>query len=96
MMAKALLLTDEGEFASKPELEIFADDVLCGHGATSGRIDANELFYLMARGISRPVAEELLIEAFLSEALDTIGDEAITSALRGVISAWLARRSARP
>mgnify|MGYP000135213055 CR=1 FL=1 len=96
MMAKALLLTDEGEFASKPELEIFADDVQCGHGATSGRIDADELFYLMARGIPQPAAEQLLIEAFLSEALDTIGDEAINSALGGVISGWLARRSTRP
>ena len=96
MMAKALLLTDAGEFASKPELEIFADDVQCGHGATSGQINATELFYLMARGIPRPAAEQLLIEAFLGEALDAIGDGAVATGLRGVITAWLARRSTRP
>ncbi len=54
MMTQALLLSDEAQFASKPELEIFADDVQCGHGATSGRIDDTELFYLMARGVPRP------------------------------------------
>jgi Fe-S cluster assembly protein SufD len=50
MMSKALLLSDASQFAAKPELEIFADDVQCGHGATSGRIDDEQLFYLMARG----------------------------------------------
>ena len=63
--------------ASKPELEIFADDVICGHGSTSGQIDADQLFYLMARGVPRREAERLLIEAFLDEAIDAVGDEAI-------------------
>jgi Fe-S cluster assembly protein SufD len=92
MMTQALLLSDRAEFASKPELEIFADDVQCGHGATAGRIDETMLFYLMARGIPRGEAERLLIEAFLADAIDAIGDEAIAAALKGPVSAWLARR----
>jgi Fe-S cluster assembly protein SufD len=92
MMAKALLLSDDAEFASKPELEIFADDVQCGHGATAGQISDTELFYLMSRGIPRAEAERLLIEAFLDDAIDVAGDEAIGDALKGVVSAWLARR----
>lgn len=92
MMAKALLLSDEAEFASKPELEIFADDVQCGHGATAGQIDDGQLFYLMSRGIPRAEAERLLIEAFLDDAVDAIGEDAIAGALKRVVSAWLARR----
>ena len=91
-MARALLLSDDAEFAAKPELEIFADDVQCGHGATAGEISDTELFYLMSRGIPRAEAERLLIEAFLGDAVDAIGDEAIATALKGVVSAWLARR----
>ena len=78
--------------SSKPELEIFADDVQCGHGATAGRIDETMLFYLMARGIPRGEAERLLLEAFLDDAIDAIGDEAIADALKGTVSLWLARR----
>jgi Fe-S cluster assembly protein SufD len=92
MMTQALLLSDSAEFASKPELEIFADDVQCGHGATSGRIDETMLFYLLARGIPRAAAERLLIEAFLADPIDAIGDEAIATALKGTIGGWLARR----
>jgi Fe-S cluster assembly protein SufD len=92
MMAKALLLSDAAEFASKPELEIFADDVQCGHGATSGQLDDGQLFYLMSRGIPRAEAERLMIEAFLDEAVDAIGEEEIGGALKAVVSAWLARR----
>lgn len=93
MMSQALLLSDEAQMASKPELEIFADDVVCGHGATSGQIDESQLFYLMARGIPRREAERLLIEAFLDEAIDAVGDEAIAGALRRTVSAWLAKRA---
>jgi Fe-S cluster assembly protein SufD len=92
MMTQALLLSDAAQFAAKPELEIFADDVQCGHGATSGRIDENHLFYLMARGVPRAEAERLLIEAFLADPIDAIGDEKIADALKGTIAAWLARR----
>ena len=92
MMTQALLLSEEAQFASKPELEIFADDVQCGHGATSGRIDDTQLFYLMARGVPRAEAEQLLIEAFLDDAIDTLKDEAVAGALKGVVSAWLKKR----
>jgi Fe-S cluster assembly protein SufD len=80
--------------AAKPELEIFADDVVCGHGATSGQIDKTMLFYLMARGIPRGEAERLLIEAFLDDAVDAIDNEAIAEALKGTISQWLSARNA--
>jgi Fe-S cluster assembly protein SufD len=95
MMAKALLLSETAEFDSKPELEIFADDVQCGHGATSGRIDETQLFYLMTRGVERAVAERLLIEAFLDDAIDALGDERLGDALKGVVTAWLNRRPSR-
>jgi Fe-S cluster assembly protein SufD len=96
MMSKALLLSPEAQFAAKPELEIFADDVQCGHGATSGRIDDEQLFYLMARGVPKAVAERLLIEAFLDDAIDALGDEAIGDALKRTVSAWLDARKAAP
>ena len=92
MMAQALLLTETAQFSSKPELEIFADDVQCGHGSTSGRIDDTQLFYLMARGVPRAEAEQLLIEAFLDDAIDMLKDEAVAGALKGVVSAWLKKR----
>ena len=92
MMTQALLLSDAAEFASKPELEIFADDVQCGHGATAGRIDETMLFYLLARGIPRGEAERLLIEAFLADAIDAIGDEAIAEALKATIGSGSRRR----
>ena len=92
MMSKALLLSPVAQFAAKPELEIFADDVQCGHGATSGQIDADQLFYLMARGVPKALAERLLIEAFLDDAIDALGDEAIGEALKLTVSAWLNAR----
>ncbi len=92
MMTQALLLSEEAQFASKPELEIFADDVQCGHGATSGRIDDTQLFYLMARGVPRSEAEQLLIEAFLDDAIDMLKHEATANALKGVVGAWLKKR----
>lgn len=92
MMSQALLLSEEAEMAAKPELEIFADDVVCGHGATSGQIDPEMLFYLMARGIPRSEAERLLIEAFLVDAIDAIDHSAIAEALRGTVSKWLSGR----
>ena len=92
MMTRTLLLSDDAQFASKPELEIFADDVRCGHGATAGEIDPAMLFYLMSRGLPLPQAEQLLIEAFLDEAIDAFGDEAIGDALKPIVSGWLARR----
>lgn len=92
MMSQALLLSEEAEMDAKPELEIFADDVVCGHGATSGRMDPTMLFYLMARGIPRAEAERLLIEGFLADAIDALEEPAIGEALKATVSNWLATR----
>ncbi|SEQ05613.1 Fe-S cluster assembly protein SufD [Faunimonas pinastri] len=81
MMSRALLLSEEAEFANKPELEIFADDVVCGHGATCGQIDEEMLFFLRSRGLDKREAERLLIQAFLSEVVAEIGDEAVAECL---------------
>ena len=75
MMTRALLLSDEAEADNKPELEIFADDVTCGHGATSGALDDSLLFYLRARGLPEKEAQALLIQAFLGEAIEQIDDD---------------------
>ncbi len=90
-MANALLLSDEAEFDSKPELEIYADDVVCGHGATAGQLDEDLLFYLRARGIPEPEARALLIASFVGEVLDKIDIEALREALQEKVDAWLAR-----
>ena len=88
-MANALLLSDDAEFDLKPELEIFADDVVCGHGSTAGQLDDEMLFYLRARGIPEPEARSLLIAAFVGEALDKIDNEALRAALDEKVAAWL-------
>ncbi len=75
---------------SKPELEIFADDVVCGHGSTAGQLDEDMLFYLRARGIPELEARALLIAAFVGEALDRIDNEALRDALQEKVDAWLA------
>lgn len=93
MMTQALLLSETAEADAKPELEIFADDVQCGHGATAGELDETLKFYLMARGIPANEAEALLIEAFVGEAVDAIENEAVQEALRGAVSAKLATRA---
>jgi Fe-S cluster assembly protein SufD len=92
MTSRALLLSESAQFAAKPELEIYADDVQCGHGATSGQIDPNELFYLMARGVPRREAERLLVEAFLDDPIDRLGDGALAVPLKALVGDWLARR----
>ncbi|MEC9368965.1 MAG: Fe-S cluster assembly protein SufD, partial [Pseudomonadota bacterium] len=88
-MAQALLLSEAAEFDSKPELEIYADDVACGHGSTAGQIDEDLLFYLRARGISETEARALLVLAFASEAIDRVEHEAIRGALAEVTAGWL-------
>jgi len=92
MMTRALLLSDEAEADNKPELEIFADDVVCGHGATASALDPGLKFYLMSRGISGPEAEALLIQSFIGEAIEEIGHEGIREALMTAALAWLASR----
>ena len=76
-LSKAILLDKESEFDSKPELEIYADDVKCSHGSTSGNLDENSIFYLMSRGLSRQEAKKLLIEGFLVDAIETITNKEI-------------------
>ena len=82
-----LLLSDEAEANSMPGLEIGADEVRCSHGATSGQIEAEELFYLLARGISKRVAQRLIVHGFLQEAIDKIGNVAIASKLGEMVQA---------
>ena len=92
MMTQALLLSDRAEAYNKPELEIFADDVQCGHGATSGALDDDLKFYLMARGIPAAEAEALLIQAFLGEAIEGIEHAGLREALMESVAAWLNAR----
>ncbi|WP_186397522.1 Fe-S cluster assembly protein SufD [Stappia sp. TSB10GB4] len=89
MMTQSLLLSDDAEMSLKPELEIFADDVQCAHGATSGQIDEDLLFYLRSRGIPEAEARTLLVLAFLSEAVEEIGEEIVVEAFEERIRAWL-------
>ena len=95
MMSRALLLSDDASMHNKPELEIFADDVACGHGATVGSLNADQLFYLQARGLDRRTAEALLLEAFAAELADDIGHDGLTAQFRAEIAHWLAERATR-
>lgn len=88
-MAAALLLSETAEFDSKPELEIFADDVVCGHGSTSGQIDEDLLFYLESRGLPEAQARALLIQAFVGEAIELIESEGLRTALQRASADWL-------
>ncbi len=92
MMTRALLLSDEAEADNKPELEIFADDVQCGHGATSGALDEGLKFYLMARGIPEIEAEALLVQAFVGEAIEGIEHAGLRDALMEQVVGWLRSR----
>ncbi|MBN8986500.1 MAG: Fe-S cluster assembly protein SufD, partial [Rhizobiales bacterium] len=92
MMTRALLLSDEAEADNKPELEIFADDVQCGHGATTGALDDSLLFYLRARGLPEKEAQALLIQAFVGEAMESIADEALRDVAIATAERWLAAR----
>ncbi|TPQ41213.1 Fe-S cluster assembly protein SufD [Bradyrhizobium guangdongense] len=93
MMTRALLLSDEAEADNKPELEIFADDVSCGHGATAGALDDTLLFYLRARGLPEKDAQALLIQAFVGEAIEQIADDDLREHVVGMAERWLERRS---
>jgi Fe-S cluster assembly protein SufD len=88
-MAQALMLSPDAEFDSKPELEIYADDVICGHGSTAAEIDHDLLFYCRSRGIPLGEARALLIEAFIGEALEKIELEPVREALAAIAHDWL-------
>ena len=87
-----LLLSDDAEANSMPGLEILADNVKCSHGATSGQIDEDEMFYLLARGIPAPVARELLVGGFLNEVLERLPDPVLVAKLEELIAEKFARR----
>jgi FeS assembly protein SufD len=88
-MAQALLLSENAEFDSKPELEIFADDVVCGHGATSGQLDDELLFYLKSRGLPEAQARALLIQAFVGQAFEVLDNEMLQDAFGAASAEWL-------
>jgi Fe-S cluster assembly protein SufD len=92
MMTQGLLLSERAEMDHKPELEIYADDVQCGHGATAGALDDELKFYLMARGIPAAEAEALLIQAFLGEAIEGIEHAGLREALMDSVVTWLKAR----
>ncbi len=93
MMTRALLLSDEAEADNKPELEIFADDVTCGHGATTGALDESLLFYLRARGLSEKEAQALLIQAFVGEAIESIVNDDLREVAIATAQRWLEARA---
>jgi len=92
MMTRALLLSVDAEADNKPELEIFADDVQCGHGATTGALDDHLKFYLMARGIPEKEAEALLIQSFVGEAVEAVTHGGLRDALMEATVQWLSAR----
>lgn len=95
MMSKAILLHDGARMDNKPELEIFADDVVCGHGATVGGLDGEQIFYLQARGIPRSEAEALLLEAFAAELIEPVENESLKRHFNGRLARWLQARGGR-
>lgn len=88
-MAKALMLSPDAEFDAKPELEIYADDVVCGHGATAAELDPDLVFYCRARGIPLSQARALLIESFIGEAIEKVAHEGVRGALSFLALQWL-------
>ncbi|GGE41309.1 Fe-S cluster assembly protein SufD [Actibacterium pelagium] len=93
-ISQSLLLDDDSQFLAKPELEIYADDVACSHGSTSGAIDEEGLFYLRSRGVPKDDATDMLTLAFLAEALDEIADEALAEEILDRMAGWLVRHRA--
>ncbi len=91
-ISQAVLLDERAEFDSKPELEIYADDVKCSHGSTAGALDQDALFYLRSRGLGKREAESMLVTAFLEEALKEIRNSATAEAVRTISAEWMQRR----
>ncbi|MFP3382943.1 SufB/SufD family protein [Tritonibacter sp. SIMBA_163] len=92
-ISQSLLLDDDSQFLAKPELEIYADDVACSHGSTSGAIDEEGLFYLRSRGVPEAEATDLMTLAFLAEAVEEIDSPDIAASINDRLYGWLARRS---
>ncbi|MBO9472120.1 Fe-S cluster assembly protein SufD [Shimia sp. R10_1] len=91
-ISQSLLLDEDAQFLAKPELEIYADDVACSHGSTSGAIDEDALFYLRARGVPKDIATDLLVMSFVAEAVDEIESEELRDAMLARLEGWLERR----
>ena len=91
-ISQALLLDGDSQFLAKPELEIYADDVICSHGSTTGAIDEEALFYLRSRGAPTPQAQDLLVLAFLAEAIDEVDAGDVADELNARLAGWLERR----
>ncbi|MEM7525978.1 MAG: Fe-S cluster assembly protein SufD, partial [Pseudomonadota bacterium] len=92
-ISQGLLLDDDADFSAKPELEIYADDVACSHGSTCGAVDETALFYLRSRGVPEAAAKDMMVLAFVDEAIQEIEDDGVADSVRERIGAWLARRS---
>ncbi len=92
-MNQALLLSPQAEIDCKPQLEIYADDVKCSHGATVGELDADQLFYLRSRGVPLEEARSILVRAFLTEALDVVRDAVARDMMEQAIDAWWKRKA---
>jgi len=90
-ISQGLLLDDDSNFLAKPELEIYADDVACSHGSTCGAVDENSLFYLMSRGVPRKQAQNMMIIAFLDEAIQEIESEELAEDIRSRLLGWTER-----
>lgn len=95
-ISQALLLDEDSQFLAKPELEIYADDVKCSHGSTTGAIDETALYYLRSRGVPRAEAEVLLVLSFLADALEEIEDEGLRSIIAARVEQTLLARAEVP
>ena len=91
-ISQALLLDEASQFLAKPELEIYADDVKCSHGSTTGAIDEDALFYLRSRGVPRERAIVFLVLSFLADALEEVEDESLRDEINERLDAWLTTR----
>ncbi|MFY0661218.1 MAG: SufD family Fe-S cluster assembly protein [Shimia sp.] len=91
-ISQSLLLDGDSQFLAKPELEIYADDVACSHGSTSGAIDEDALFYLRARGVPKDIATDLMVMSFVAEAVEEVESEALRDEINGRLESWLERR----
>ena len=92
-MARSLLLSSQATINTKPELEIYADDVKCSHGATTGRLDEEAMFYLRSRGIPEAEATNLLVQAFVNEAMEDLSCVAVQEKSQQIVSDWLSEKS---
>jgi len=91
-ISQSVLLSEGAEFNAKPELEIYADDVMCSHGSTTGALDETALFYLRSRGVPQKEAEAMLVAAFVDEAILEIADEGLQDIVRKAVDSWMAER----